>query len=89
MGSHSEEIGVEELRVRAVQHHYFPAQWGSRLTLTIVLVQKGEYGSYAAFAGDGTEDWVVHNGMKLPFNWAKTYFPLIECEEYEGMPLRR
>ena len=45
-----------------------------------VLLVGGNNMDYAAYIGWGSEDWVIAHGNKLPFIWAKGFFPQI-CEK--------
>jgi hypothetical protein len=52
-----------------------------RTHLLVVLVA-GEIGDYAAYAGDGPDEWVASRGDKLSFEEASIHFPQIKRKKY-------
>jgi hypothetical protein len=41
----------------------------------LVVLVAGEIGDYAAYAGNGSPEWVARFGDKIPFTEATAHFP--------------
>jgi hypothetical protein len=57
--------------------------WHPEGCSVLVVLVGGRIGDYAAYCGQGTPEWVAHNGDKLRFEEACCHFPgQLESECY-------
>lgn len=66
------------MKILGVNKRSYPKEGATRFeeytNLKVVLVA-GDIGDYAAYSGDGSDEWVAKNGDKLSFEEACAHFP--------------
>ncbi len=61
--------------ITGINERYYPSETNPmRQRITVVLVA-GQIGDYAAYAGDGSPEWIKRFGDKLSFEEACCHFP--------------
>ena len=75
-------------KIIGINERSYPSQstngW-ARVDISVVLVE-GDIGYYAAYAGQGSPEWIADHGDKISFKEATVHFPggQLEKEKYRG-----
>jgi len=63
----------------------YPSQFygAGYVDITVVLVE-GTIGDYAAYIGEGSQEWVARFGNKISFDEARIHFPSVVEDKYRS-----